>query len=267
MKHITSRQNPLVVHYRAIANGTDRTALLLDGTHLVIAALDAGLRVTDALVSLAAADSRELASLIAQLTAAGVDVASATPPVMAAASPVRSASPIVATAVRRSRPATDLFSRQPALLMCAVDVQDPGNVGAIARVSEAGGATALAVAGQSADPFGWKALRGSMGSALRLPIVHPCDATTLITAARGHGCRIVASVPRGGAPPEDVDLRGPVVILVGGEGPGLPAEVIDAADLRVTIGMDGAVDSLNTAICAALLVYEARRQRHAVAAG
>lgn len=266
MKHVTSRQNPLVARYRALADGSDRTQLLLDGVHLVTEALDAGLDITEALVSLAGAGSPALAPLVARLTSAGVSVATATPPVMSAVSPVRSPSPIVAMVPRRHWTAADVLTPHPALVVCATDVQDPGNVGAIARVSEAGGATGLAVAGQSADPFGWKALRGSMGSALRLPILHPCDALTLAATARAHGCRTIAAVPRGGLRPEDVDLRGAVAIFVGGEGPGLPPEIVAAADRHVTIPMADPVESLNTAICAALLVYEARRQRGLVAA-
>ena len=266
MKHITSRTNPLVARYRAVANGGDRTRLLLDGIHLVSDALDAGLQVADAVVSLGAVDAPGLAALVDRLAAAGVEVCTAAPAVMAAVSPVRSASPIVATAVRLDRPSTDVVHRPPELLVCAVDVQDPGNVGAIARVCEAGGATALAVAGQSADPFGWKALRGSMGSALRLPIVHPCDVTRLVADARARGSRIVATVPRGGSRPEDTDLGRPSVILIGGEGPGLPPDLVAGADVRVTIPMESPVESLNTAVCAALLVYEAQRQRRATAA-
>ena len=86
------------------------------------------------------------------------------------------------------------------LVVVAVDVQDPGNVGAIVRVAEAGGATGVIAAGASADPFGWKALRGSMGSALRLPVVRATDTADALADARRHGCRIVATVPRGGRP-------------------------------------------------------------------
>lgn len=267
MTHITSRQNPLVSRYRAIADGSDRTQLLLDGIHLVTEALDAGIAITDAMVALTSAQDRELAPLLARLSAAGVSVTTASTPVMAAVSPVRSSSAIVATAPRVHWTVADALARPPVLLVCAVGVQDPGNVGAIARVSEAGGATGLAVADQSADPFGWKALRGSMGSALRLPIVHPCDAMTMASTARARGCRTLAAVPRGGLRPDDVDLTGSIAVFVGGEGGGLPPDLVAAADCRVTIPMAKPVESLNTAVCAALLVYEAQRQRTRAATG
>ena len=106
------------------------------------------------------------------------------------------------------------------LVLIALDVQDPGNVGAIVRVAEAGGASGVVCAGACADPFGWKALRGSMGSALRLPILVHRDSREAIDEARRHGCRIVATAPRGGRPLFDADLRGPIAVLIGGEGSG-----------------------------------------------
>ena len=105
-------------------------------------------------------------------------------------------------------------------MIIAADVQDPGNLGAIVRVAEAGGATGVVAAGISANPFGWKALRGSMGSALRLPIAIRRDTAAAVDDARRHGCRIVATVPRGGDAHDGADLRGPLALLVGGEGAG-----------------------------------------------
>ena len=84
---------------------------------------------------------------------------------------------------------------------------------------------------------------------------------TAVADARRHGCRIVATVPRGGRSLFDVDLTGPVAVLIGGEGAGLPPALVDAADERVTIPMQAPVESLNAAVTAALIVYEARRQR------
>jgi TrmH family RNA methyltransferase len=101
-----------------------------------------------------------------------------------------------------------------------------------------------------------------MGSALRLPVALSPDVAEAIDAARRAGCRIVATVPRDGQSLFDVPLTGPTAILVGAEGRGLPHPLIGAADERVTIPMEASVESLNTAVTAALLVYEARRQRH-----
>lgn len=260
-KHITSRQNPIVARYRSVAAGEDRSYVLLDGVHLVADALAARVDIAEAALTPDAWEQPEVAALASRLGTAGIDVLTVAAPVMSALSAMRSPSPIVALGARPRQTEADLCAVPQPVIVCAVDVQDPGNVGAIVRVAEAGGATGFAAAGHSADPFGWKALRGSMGSALRLPTAGRAETGRLIECARKAGCRIVASVPRGGRPPDTARLQGPLVLLVGGEGAGLPPAIVEDADERVSIPMAAPVESLNAAICAALLVYEARRQR------
>lgn len=262
MKHLTSRQNPIVSRYRAAAEGTDRSHVLVDGAHLVGDALDAGLPITTAVVLADALGDAAIAPLVSRLVSRGATVCSASPAVMAALSPVRSASPIVGLAARPAR--GHVFARDPVLVVCGVDIQDPGNVGAIVRAAEAAGATGAAVTGRSADPFGWKALRGAMGSTFRLPVRQDPDPATFLAEARRHGCRIFATVPRDGERPDTADLRGASVLVVGGEGGGLPSWLIADADTRLSIPMAPTVESLNTAVCAALLVYEAHRQRQSL---
>jgi len=258
---ISSRQNPIVARYRAAAHGDAEGVLLLDGSHLVDDGLAAGLHLREAAIVSTAEDDDELRSLIAALRDRGVDVVTVTTAVMDALSPVRSSSAIVALADRPATSSDAMYGGPAALVVIAVNVQDPGNLGAIVRVAEAGGATGLVAAGACADPFGWKALRGSMGSALRLPIAVAPDADAAIAAARSAGCRIVATTPRDGRPVSDAQFLGATALLIGGEGRGLPPAIVNAADERVTIPMAAPVESLNAAVTAALLVYEARRQR------
>ena len=266
---ITSRQNAIVSRFRAAARGESAELLLLDGVHLVAEALGAGIRVREAAMTRETAMTREaempkvrpeLAELADRLRRHDVPVATVSAAVMRAISPVRSPSPVVALAERPAGAGRRVYRDRP-LVIIAIDVQDPGNVGAIVRVAEAGGATGVICAGACADPFGWKALRGSMGSALRLPILVHRDVREATDEARRHLCRIVATSPRSGRPLFESDLRGPIAVLIGGEGPGLTASHIDAADERVMIPIQPPVESLNTAVSAALIVYEARRQR------
>jgi RNA methyltransferase, TrmH family len=261
---ITSRHNPLVARFRDAARGEAGAAMLLDGAHLVGDAVRAGVAVQVAAVTPSALESGELQPLVSALGEQGVEVTLVSAQVMDAISPVRSPSAIVALAERPETARAQLYRRAAPLIVVAVDVQDPGNIGAIVRVAEAAGATGVVAAGASANPFGWKALRGSMGSALRLPVVAGIDADDAIDEARSHGCRIVATVPRDGQPLFDARLTGPVAILIGGEGGGLPPELVAAADERVTIPMQAPVESLNAALTAAVVLYEASRQ-HAAA--
>jgi TrmH family RNA methyltransferase len=260
VRRITSRQNAVVAQYRAVARGDVADQFLLDGTHLVADALTAGVRLQHLMVAAEASSEADLQPLFDQASTRGIDIAVASAPVMAAVSPVRSPSRIVAIAVR---PALEsrIFAGPDPIVIIACDIQDPGNLGAIARVAEAAGASGLIAAGQSADPFGWKAVRGSMGSAFRLPIAtHPTNEEAIADAQR-HGCRIIATVPRGGSPLFGAKLKGAIAILIGGEGPGLSSALVATADERVMIPMEAPVESLNAAITAALIAYEARRRR------
>jgi TrmH family RNA methyltransferase len=260
VERITSRQNAVVAQYRAAARGEGRDVLLLDGAHLVSDALTARIPLQHVMVAAESQASADIEPILARASAQQTVVFVASAKVMEAASPVRSSSPIIALANRNAL-GSDVYQGRLSLVLIACDVQDPGNLGAIARVAEAAGASGLIAAGQSADPFGWKALRGSMGSALRLPIASRDTADEAVAEARHHRCRIVATVPRGGTPLSESDLRAPLAILIGGEGHGLALPLIDTADVRVTIPMQAPVESLNTAVTAALVAYEARRQR------
>ncbi|MGE3955987.1 MAG: TrmH family RNA methyltransferase [Vicinamibacterales bacterium] len=261
MQRITSRQNATVAAYRDAARDASAT-ILLDGLHLVGEAIDAGLRLRHVLIAADAVERPDAAALLRRLPP-DTPVATASATVMDAASPVRSSSLIVALANRPPVAPSPFSGRALVVVLC--DVQDPGNVGAILRVAEAAGATGAIVAGCCADPFGWKALRGSMGSALRLPIAFAASAADAVAHARSHDTLVVATVPRDGAPLVDTDLVVPVALLIGGEGPGLPADVVNTADRHVTIPMEAPVESLNAAVAAAIVLYEARRQRHSPA--
>lgn len=258
---ITSRQNPLVARFRDAARGEAGAAMLLDGAHLVGDAVSAGVALQIAAVTPSALESGDLQPLVTALGEQGVEVTLVSAQVMDAISPVRSASAIVALADRPATGRVNLYRRAAPLVVVAVDVQDPGNVGAIVRVAEAAGAAGVVAAGASANPFSWKALRGSMGSALRLPVIAGVSAQEAIAEAREHGCRVVATAPRDGQHLFEARLTGPVAILIGGEGRGLPADIVEAADERVTIPMQPPVESLNAAVTAAVLLYEAGRQQ------
>jgi RNA methyltransferase, TrmH family len=261
MKTISSRHNPLVARFRAAARGEAPDLVLLDGVHLVTEAINAGVHVREVAITSEAAHRPAIHHAVSRLVRSHTKVFNVSAPVMDALSPLRSPGRIVAIADRPDRAADQLYRGPSPLVVIAVDVQDPGNVGAMVRVAEAGGASGFMAAGACADPLGWKALRGSMGSGLRLPIVVQRDASLSIEDARRHGCRIVAAVPHDGRSAFEMDYAGPLAILIGGEGPGLPASLAATADERVTVPMQAPVESLNAAVTAALLVYEVRRQR------
>ncbi len=259
MSTITSRQHAFVQKVRKVARGDERLSLL-DGWHLVGDALDAGIELESVALSIEPSDG-EARAYVARLTDAGTPVLHVSASVMEALSPVRSPSGVVALARHRAVDDAHLVRPAPALVLVCVDMQDPGNVGATIRAAEAGGATGVLLTGESADPWGWKALRAAMGSTFRVPVLRRPDIVDACARLRARGLRLVATVPRSGVPMEHVDLRAPTALLLGGEGHGLTADLLTRADAGVSIPMQAPVESLNVAVAAALLVYEARRQR------
>jgi TrmH family RNA methyltransferase len=258
---IVSRRNPVVTRMRAVADGRDRTALLLTGAHLVAEALAAGIPLREVLVRADPDPDSETGPLAARLSRAGISVIRASAAVLEAASPLQSPSTIIATGTRPNWSPDHVYDGRSPLVVLACGVQDPGNLGAMVRSAEAAGAAGLVVTGPCADPYGWKAVRGSMGSALRLPIIAVADPCEALAMGRAHGCQILGATPAGGRRYFDVDLTGRVAFVVGSEGRGLPDEVERQLDSRITIPMKVPVESLNAAVTAALLVYEAARQR------
>ena len=258
MRAITSRQHTIVKTFRTVAHHSDRS-MLLDGWHLLAEAIHAGVVIETVAVSGTpkAADAR----LLERARRSGTDVVVVSEKVIDALSPVRSPSGVVAIARRPQASIASLRSPSPALVLAVAGVQDPGNVGAAIRAAAGGGATGVVCDGASADPFGWKALRASMGSVFHLPVVRLDDLEEGIADWRAAGVSIVATQPRGGQSIYDVDWRRPTAILMGGEGAGLPAPLAGSADLQVSIPMRGRVESLNVAVAAALIVFEAQRQR------
>jgi TrmH family RNA methyltransferase len=143
------------------------------------------------------------------------------------------------------------------LVLVAVDVEKPGNLGAMARSAEAAGADALLVAGGAFDPWNPNAIRASTGAVFTLPIV----ATTL-DDVRALTLRRIAAVVGAEQLYTDVDLTGPTALIVGAEDEGLSDEWRAAADSTVAIPMSGrSTDSLNASVAAGVLLFEAVRQR------
>jgi TrmH family RNA methyltransferase len=147
--------------------------------------------------------------------------------------------------------------RDGTLYLVAVGIEKPGNLGAMARSADAAGADALVVAEAEADPWNPNAIRASTGAVFTMPVV---EATLDDVCALG--VALVAAVPDAATPHTRADLARPAAIAVGAEDAGLPAAWREAADVEVSIATRGrTVDSLNAATAAAILLFEAVRQR------
>lgn len=252
-ERITSRQHAVVRRFREAARG-DSELVLLDGAHLVTEALDAGVPLELVLTN------GRLASLASRAGTAGATVHDAAATVLEAASPVKTPSGIVALARWQTATVPDVLDRSKTTCLGLVGVQDPGNAGSAIRAADALGASGVLALDGTADPRGWKVLRGSMGSAFHLPVGRGAAADA-IAHARRRGLPIIATVATGGTAIDHADFTKPLLLLVGSEGAGLPDEVVAQADQRLTIPMREGANSLNVAVTAAILLFEIRRQQ------
>jgi len=261
---MTGASHSSVKRYRDLArnphkNGLERE-LLLDGPHLLLEARKSGLTLETAAFDERALEDPSVRQLAEQLVVDGTEVLIVSRKILESMSPVRTPAGAVGIA-RRSLATLGTITRAPKpLIVVAHDVQDPGNMGGIIRTAEAAGATGVVATPLAADPFGWKALRGSMGSALRLPVARGnlADALTAFDTDR---IKTVALVPNGGESLFSCDFKPPTALILGGEGAGLPPDVLRRLDRRISIPMTEPVESLNVGVAAALVLYEAFRQR------
>jgi TrmH family RNA methyltransferase len=262
---ISRRQDPIVTRFREAAkHHGDNDDVVLDGVHLLLDAVRAGvpIEIVVATADLLDDPSTEVQDLWRLVRGAGVPLHEATTAVIEAASPVRTPSGVVAIARWALSPLETLWAPAPALVLGLVDVQDPGNAGAVIRSADGLGATGVVMIGATADPASPKTMRGAMGSSFRIPVAR-ASLGEAMRSARTAGLQVVATTaPSAGATDlHAADLTGPLLVLLGNEGAGLPAQALRTADLQLSIAMRPGIDSFNVAVTSALILYEARLQR------
>jgi TrmH family RNA methyltransferase len=257
-KEITSSKNPAIQRFRDAAVGTLEGVMLAEGARLVIEALDAGLVVLEAAVSPRLSDAR----LRERLERAAGSFLECSEEVLARMSALETPQGVAALVQRREVEEQDLLrgDRVP-LVVVAAGVRDPGNLGSLLRTAEAAGATGCVAMRGGADPFRDKAVRGSMGSIFRLPVLHALDAQGVVGFCERHRLQLVVADGAGDRTHTQVDLRKPMVLVVGAEAAGVPEPLLRAAHARVRIPLAAPVDSLNVAVAAGVLLFEAQRQR------
>lgn len=148
---------------------------------------------------------------------------------------------------------------RPLIVVCA-GLEKPGNLGAILRTADAAGVAAVIAADPVTDWGNPNVVRASKGTVFAVPVASATSAEVLAWV-EARGLQIVAATPDATALVTDADLTGPTVIAVGAEQAGLPADWVERASVRVRIPMFGRADSLNVSASAAILTYEAVRQR------
>jgi RNA methyltransferase, TrmH family len=256
---IKSRSNLFVRRLRGlIRDGREQGLIIIEGVRLAEEALASGIGLVEAAATVEMARTERGRKLVDEIAHRDVPIRWLEASVMSSLSEVETSQGILIVAHRPDLRSSLLGGDCPLILVVA-GVQDPGNLGALLRTAEAAGVTSVFVGNGGADPFSPKALRGAMGSTFRLPIALRPAASEL-GALRRVGVKVWAA-SSGGTPYDRVDWSRPSALVVGNEGAGVSEAIARGCDGTVTVPMAGRVESLNVAVAAGAILFEAARQR------
>jgi TrmH family RNA methyltransferase len=242
----------------SLAGGSSPTLAGIEGPNLLEEALRAGLRIPWVFVAQGAEHLLDGLDLPAE-----TEVLQVPKEVLDSALLTETPQPVAALIEPPSWSWADaVVSRTKAtpLIIVLAGLQDPGNLGTILRSAEAFGATATLSLPGTVSAWNPKAVRASAGSVFRLPLLET-NVEECFSRLREASVRIWTTAVQGAEPADRIDLAGPVALLIGNEGNGVPQALAEMADGAVTIPCPGPVESLNAAAAASVLLYEASRQR------
>lgn len=155
----------------------------------------------------------------------------------------------------------DILCMENPLILVLCDLQDPGNLGTIIRTAEGAGADAVIMSKGCVDIYSPKVVRSTMGSLYRVPFIITDDILSTLEIMKDKGIRIYGAELQGSVVYDECDYTAGSAILIGNEGVGLSNEVLSVCDERIRIPMEGSLESLNAAVSAGIIVYEAAGQR------
>ena len=267
---LTSTANPRVKAVVRLRDRRERDATglaLVDGVREIGRAMDAGVGVVETFTATSLTTGADASALLARLTASGHPATEVSEQVLVRIAFGDRTDGLVAVVRMPRLTLADIhFPAPPAAALIAVveGVEKPGNLGAILRSADGAGLDAVIAADPRTDLANPNVIRASLGTVFARPVV-PASTKETIAWLRDQGLTMVAARVDGSVDYAAQDLRGPVAIVLGAEAEGLGA-AWDAPDVRgVGLPMHGVADSLNVSAAAAVLFYEARRQRMASA--
>jgi TrmH family RNA methyltransferase len=237
----------------------------VEGARSISVALEAGVPLEALYVAASGATHVDAEAVVEQAQSAGIGVYGLAQGVMERVADTVTPQPLMAVAPFVDVPLSTLRGAAP-LVVCA-GVRDPGNAGTVIRSAEAAGAAGVVMCRGSVDLYNPKTVRASAGALFLVPVVSGPEAVWVLEELAGWGVRRLAAVARGGSEYTATDLRGSVALVIGNEAQGLGPEVGARVDGQVSIPMAGRADSLNAGVAAALLCFEALRQRRALTVG
>ncbi|HEV2376262.1 MAG TPA: RNA methyltransferase [Streptosporangiaceae bacterium] len=261
---ITSAANPLVKRMRLLADRKHRRregAFVVEGIQPVWQAVEAGAEVETLVVAPALLESAPALAMVAEQEKAGTRVAWVSPELFARVSGRDGPSGLAAIVRGHLAGLAELHVPPGAVFVALYEIANPGNLGTIIRTASAAGAAGVVLLGTATDPYDPAAVRASIGALFSVPIAHVGEPGEFFEWAAGAGVVVVTTSASAQTSFWEASYPRPVAFLLGPEGPGLPPEVLSRGDQQVHIPMVGTAESLNVAVAAALLLYEAKRQR------
>jgi TrmH family RNA methyltransferase len=260
-EHISSTSNDTVKLLKSLDRKKERqeTGLFLaEGLHFVAEAMGNGWTPKVVFADAAAAERPEVADVLKRMKNAGARVLTASEKVLASLSQQANAQDIVAAFHQRLTPLADLRATGKARYVALYEIRDPGNLGTVIRTADAAGCDGVILIGTTCDPFSVEAVRATMGSLFAMPLATASFDHFCVWAKTGN-VRIVAASMRGDHAHDKATYGDRSCILMGNEQSGLPASAEDACDELVRIPMAGRAESLNLAIAAGVMIYDAWR--------
>ena len=260
---ILSRDNSLLREARAVRDGKESERIFVEGLRLCEEALRSGIKIEAVIFSEEIAKKEKAARLLKELESVCDRFGEVSESLLASVSYTKTPQGIILLARRPASGPTLLKAKdgEPRLLVLMEAINNPVNVGAIVRSAEAAGATGAIATVNTADPFSPKSLRGAMGSAFRIPIWNGVSYQEAVAWCAEERIRTVCADLNATVLHTEINWTTPRALIVGPESAGLSEEQVRMADEAVKIPMRGRVESLNVGVAAAILLYEAARQR------
>ena len=261
---ITSLTNSRVKAAVRLRDRREREATgltIVDGAREILRALDAGIRVETAFLAEDLLRTPDAFAAADRLRHRPTTIP-VSPAVLAKVAFGERSDGIVAIIESPRRDLADLVLPDDPLIVIIEGVEKPGNLGAVLRTADGAGVHAVIAADPRTDLFNPNAIRASLGTIFVLPVVAATTSETMAWLTKG-GIRVVATIVDATTDYADADLRGPLAIVLGSEADGLSPAWHGPGVTPISIPMRGIADSLNVSIAAAVVLYEAVRQRHA----
>jgi len=259
MERITSRDNQRLAAVRKVRDGIDKDAIFIEGKRLAKEALRSGLSISECYFS----DALDEKRLINDLKTAVEAVTIVAEMAFASIADTKNSQGIVLLAKRPKWSLNDLTTRLRGdalpLIVYLDEINNPANLGSVVRTAEAAAVAGLMLSPGSTDAYSAKAIRGSMGSAFRLPVVEAVEFDAALAFAADNGLTTIAADAHSAPSYASIDWRAPHLLVLGSEAHGIRSRNLERISERIQIPI-GDVESLNLAVAAGIILFEAKRQ-------